>query len=267
MKKICDELNSEYNDLDSIVSGLNESRWDDITPFFDWSIRDGISHLAFFDKAARLSATDENAFKEFNEQMYEGITCIDDVFRKVRDIGRNMTVDQLLTWWREERSEIIKAFLPMDSKARIPWYGPSMSVRSSATARLMETWAHGQDIADHLKINREPTNRLRNVAHICLSTFAWSFTVREMPVPDTPVRVELECPDGELWARGPENASNIVRGKIDEFCLVVTKRRHLKDTGLITEGPVATEWMSIAQAFAGTAEQGPGPGERLVVYS
>ena len=31
-----------------------------------------------------------------------------------------------------------------------PWYGPSMSARSFVTARLMETWAHGMDVADAL---------------------------------------------------------------------------------------------------------------------
>ena len=47
-----------------------------------------------------------------------------------------------------------------------PWFGPPMSAASMATARLMETWAHGQDVADALGVDRQPTDRLRHVAHI-----------------------------------------------------------------------------------------------------
>jgi hypothetical protein len=50
----------------------------------------------------------------------------------------------------------------------------------------------------------------------------------------------------------------VVRGPAADFCLVVTQRRHLDDTDLVCVGPVASEWMGIAQAFAGP----PGPGRR-----
>jgi uncharacterized protein (TIGR03084 family) len=61
---------------------------------------------------------------------------------------------------------------------------------------------------------------------------------------------------GEVWAFGPDDAADVVRGPALDFCLVVTQRRHRDDTALTTEGPVAGEWLSIAQAFAGP----PGPG-------
>ena len=41
-----------------------------------------------------------------------------------------------------------------------------MSLMSFGTARLMETWAHGQDIADALGVRRTPTDRLRHIAYI-----------------------------------------------------------------------------------------------------
>ena len=127
----------------------------------------------------------------------------------------------------------------------------------------METWAHGQDIADALRIRREGTQQLRHIAHLGVSTFSWSFQNRQLAVPDTQVRVELTGPSGELWRLGPEDTEEFVRGPATDFCLVVTQRRHPSDTALETVGDTATQWLAIAQAFAGPAENGPKPGERV----
>ncbi len=64
-----------------------------------------------------------------------------------------------------------------------------MSVASSVTARLMETWAHGQDVLDALRLRRRPTDRLRHIAHLGVRTFGWSFRVHGLAVPEQPVRV------------------------------------------------------------------------------
>ena len=42
----------------------------------------------------------------------------------------------------------------------------------------METWAHTQDIADALGVTREPTDRLRHVAHIGVVARAFSYAVQ-----------------------------------------------------------------------------------------
>jgi uncharacterized protein (TIGR03084 family) len=146
----------------------------------------------------------------------------------------------------------------MDPSTRLPWYGPPMSAASSVTARLMETWAHGQDIADALGVTRQPTTRLRHVAHLGVATREFSFRLRGLPVPAAPVRVELTAPDGAIWAWGPADAPERVAGSAVDFCLLVTQRRHQADTGLLTSGRAAAEWLAIAQAFAGP----PGPGRQ-----
>jgi uncharacterized protein (TIGR03084 family) len=140
--------------------------------------------------------------------------------------------------------------------ARIPWYGADMSITSAVTARLMETWAHGQDIADALAIRREPTDRLRSIAHLGVATRPFSFRLRGLPVPQEEVTVELIAPSGEVWRWGDSKAAQRVTGTALDFCLVVTQRRNVADTALVTTGPAATEWMALAQCFAG----GPGPG-------
>jgi uncharacterized protein (TIGR03084 family) len=71
-----------------------------------------------------------------------------------------------------------------------------------------------------------------------------------------PFRIELTGPGGERWDWGPEDAWQRITGPALDFCLLVTQRRHRDDLALAIEGPAATDWMEIAQAFAGP--EGPG---------
>lgn len=264
MKTICRDLADEYAALDAIVAGLDDSQWEIVTPFDGWTIKDEISHIAYFDRAARLSACDADAFQADMQKMLEGFTDYDSMHRKVNAVGGQMPSDELLDWWRTERASLLEAFSGLDPKTRLPWYGPTMSARSSATARLMETWAHGQDIVDALKRTRPATDRLRHIAHIGVSTFGWSFQNREMAVPEQVVRVELTGPSGDLWIWGGADVREVVRGKAEDFCLVVTQRRNVADTGIETIGETAAKWMQLAQAFAGPPEEVPEPGELVV---
>jgi uncharacterized protein (TIGR03084 family) len=134
-------------------------------------------------------------------------------------------------------------------------------VMSLLTARIMETWAHGQDVADAGGVEHVVTPALRHVAHIGVQTRANSFRARGRAVPDGDVRVELGAPDGDEWTWGPPDAANVVRGSAVGFCLVVTQRRHRADTDVETTGPVAAEWMAIAQAFAGPPGAGREAGQ------
>lgn len=70
------------------------------------------------------------------------------------------------------------------------------------------------------------------------------------------VRLELVGPNGATWTWGPETAEDVVRGPAEEFCLVVTQRRHLADTSLVA-GELGTHWLQRAQAFAGAPTSGP----------
>jgi uncharacterized protein (TIGR03084 family) len=142
----------------------------------------------------------------------------------------------------------------------MPWFGPPMSAASMATARLMETWAHGQDVADALGATREPTHRLRHVAHIAVRTFGWSFAVNGLEAPEVPVRVELVGPDGERWAWGPEDAADRITGPAVDFCLLATQRRHRDELAVTAVGAAANAWLPLAQAFAGPPGAGRGKG-------
>lgn len=264
MKDICRDLDAEYKDLDNLVKDLEEEAWGRAVPFGGWTIKDEISHLAYFDRAAYFSVADPAAFNKNLEKMLEGFVDFDLMHDQVNKEGNDMAMDQLLAWWRRERARLLAAYAGVDPKARLPWYGPPMSAKSSATARLMETWAHGQDIADALGVQRLPTDRLRHIAHIGVSTFSWSFQNRQMALPETKVRVSLVSPSGAFWEWGPEDAKDSVTGPALDFCLAAVQRRHPLDTDLDIRGETAALWMSIIQAFAGPPEQGPEPGERLI---
>jgi uncharacterized protein (TIGR03084 family) len=176
------------------------------------------------------------------------------------DRGRALRPAEILDWWRRARSSMLRAFDGMDPSERLSWFGPPMSPASFVTARLMETWAHGQDIVDALGIVRPPTSRLRHVAYIGVRARRNSYAARGMEMPEEEVRVELNGPDGARW-RWNEDAHDGVTGDALDFCLVVTQRRHPDDTDLVIEGPLAREWMSIAQAFAGPPGSGRAPGQ------
>ncbi len=260
MDAICDDLAAEHHSLDEVVATLDEDGWSRATPAVGWSIRDQISHLWFFDQRAAMALRDSDEFAADTEQLIAAGGTAASVAP-----GRAMTGSQLLKEWRADREILLSLARTVDPATRIPWYGPSMGARSFITARLMETWAHGQDVVDALGANRPPTSRLRHVAHIGVRARPFSYVINGKEMPEVPVHVALTAPDGSAWEwDGPASDSvrgDIVNGTALDFCLVVTQRRHLADTSLQIEGAAATEWMSIAQAFAGEPGNGRVPGQ------
>ena len=240
----------------ALVAGLDEAGWRTPTPAAGWDIADQISHLAYFDEVTVQSALDPGRFKAgLAEAEASGGINPDTIAVRFRDHSGA----QLLAWFETARGHLLNTFKNLDPRARLPWFGPAMSAASSLTARIMETWAHTQDIADALGVTREPTDRLRHVAHIGVGARAFSYAVHGKSVPAADIRVELTSPDGTVWTWGPAEAENRVSGPALDFCLLVTQRRHRDDLSLDIEGPAAIEWMAIAQAFAGAAGTGRPP--------
>jgi uncharacterized protein (TIGR03084 family) len=206
-----------------------------------------VAHLWFFDREATTALTDSDAFARILD---EAINDNDGYMARTLGEGRDLGAD-LPHVWRETRRDLLAALTAADPATKVPWFGPPMSPASFATARLMEYWAHGQDVADALGRTRQPTARLRHICHLGVRTRGFSYAVRGLPAPESDVYVALTGPDGDLWTWGDAGAADKVEGSAEDFCLVVTQRRLPRDTALLLTGPVATEWMSIAQAFAG----------------
>ncbi|MCU1426444.1 MAG: hypothetical protein JWL83_444 [Actinomycetia bacterium] len=251
------DLQAETAELQRHLTPLVEAQWSSPTPAEGWAIRDQVSHLAFFDDAATLAATDPDRFRSERDA---AVADVDGFTESIAQRSRALSVDALTSWFREARATMINALGSLDPKHRVPWYGPDMSIASAFTARVMETWAHGQDVIDALGGEHAPTAALRHVCEIGVRTLPNSYLTRGLAVPDVPVRVALVAPGGDVWTWGPEEAGDVVTGPAVDFCLVVTQRRHVDDTALVPTGTVAVEWMHIAQAFAGPAGRGREPG-------
>lgn len=255
MDELCDDLVAEHEDLDRVVAAGDLSA---PTPAPGWSVADQISHLWFFDQRALLALTEPAVFAADADALLASLSGTTD---PSIEAGRAVGPQRLLDAWREDRQRLVAHARTVDPKERIPWYGPAMSARSFITARLMETWAHGQDVVDGLEITRGPTDRLRHVAHIGVGARRFSYVANGRPPDETPVRVELDAPSGERWTWGPDDAADRVVGSALDFCLVVTQRRHRDDVELRVEGRAADEWIDIAQAFAGPPGAGRRPGQ------
>ncbi|WP_436738307.1 TIGR03084 family metal-binding protein [Streptomyces sp. BBFR102] len=246
---VLDDLAAESGELDALVTELSEAEWKAQTPAEGWTVAHQVAHLIWTDRVALTAVTDPAAFDaHLAEAAARPFTFVDEG----AEAGAALPPADLLAGWRSGRAALDAALRGAGPGARVPWYGPPMSVPSMATARLMETWAHGQDVADALGVRRAPTARLRHIARLGWRTRDFAYAMNGLTPPEAPFRIELTPPDGEgRWAYGPEEAPQRVAGPALDFCLLVTRRAHRGDLAVHAEGPDADRWLDLAQAFAG----------------
>lgn len=248
LAQIVDDLRAESDELDALVAPLAGDRWSAPTPAEGWTIAHQIGHLLWTDRGALVSVTDSDAFADVVK------AALEDPIGFVNAAADELAAvppAELLADWRATRAQLHDALLTVEDGRKLPWFGPPMSGPSMATARLMETWAHGLDVADALGVTRPATARLRSIAHIGVRTRDFAFVINELTPPAEPFRVELRAPDGSLWAWGPEAATQRVTGSAEDFCFLVTQRRPLRELDVTASGEDAARWLPIAQAFAG----------------
>ncbi|KCZ91831.1 TIGR03084 family metal-binding protein [Hyphomonas johnsonii] len=251
----------ETEALAALLAPLADSDFLQQTAFKDWTVDMVLRHLHFWNKAALLSLTDEAAFK----------ALVADVSGAVK--GGSLPVHEaayfnglsgqaLRTAWRTLAAETASAFSKTDPSRRLAWVGPSMSARSSITARLMETWAHGQEVYDQLGVVRQNADRIRNIVVLGVNTYGWTFANRREEAPQPMPHLVLTAPSGETWTYGDVQDGERIEGLAEEFCQVVTQTRNIADTALSVTGPNAARWMAHAQCFAGPPKEPPPPGTR-----
>ncbi len=250
------DLKAEGDQLWSTVSGLDEGAWETPTPASGWDIAHQIAHLLWTDEVAVLAATDKEMW---DHVVVEALGDPDGYIDSQADEVSRLAPEALLARWGTAREALGMALREYPEGQKIAWFGPPMSAASMATARFMETWAHGLDVYEALGIEPEPTDRIRHVAHLGVRTRNFSFGVHGLEPPAEEFRVELRAPSGETWSWGPADATQSVRGPAYDFCLRVTQRRHRDDLDLVADGPDADRWLDLAQAFAGPPGQGREP--------
>jgi uncharacterized protein (TIGR03084 family) len=254
-----DDFRAESDALGAVLEGLSDTDWSRETLFKGWTINDILVHLHFWNVAADLSLTNPDAFAEFAKEVSPLVAKIgmrDMENPRVQERGRD-----LFDLWQATYRDMAQRWAEVDPKARLAWMGPTMSARSSMTARQMETWAHGQAVFDVLGIERIEADRIKNIVILGVNTFGWTHIVRGWDVPTQMPYLDLTAPSGDRWQFG-EIGEDRITGQASEFAQVVTQTRSIEDTNLVITGSVAQRWMDNAQCFAGRAETPPAKGQR-----
>ena len=254
----------ESEALCELISSLSDDEFQRQTQFKNWTINEVIGHLHIWNRAADLALSNPQAFQQFLTEVMASVQQ-----GQLRQFEREwldgLQGCALRDRWQESYREMCQRFGAADPKSRMKWAGPDMSVRSGITARLMETWAHGQAIYDLLGVERVDSDRIKNIVILGINTFGWTFRNRELPVPELSPELQLTAPSGETWVFNEPNSANRIKGTATEFCQVVTQVRNVADTNLNVNGKIASEWMEIAQCFAGPPTDPPTPGLRFVM--
>ncbi|MFQ5416048.1 MAG: TIGR03084 family metal-binding protein [Myxococcota bacterium] len=256
------DLIAEAEELHAFLQALGEDDWGRPTGFMGWTPWDVVAHLHYYDNVSLLALKGEEAFVPKRDELIghlgKGLTNSEIARKEFGDLSSA----ELMARWQETCHDMANQLGASDPKRRLPWFGPDMGVRMFTTARYMETWAHGQEIYDLMKVQRAVDDRVKNIATIGMKTFRWTFVNRGLEVPGPPPYVRLVAPSGAIWEWGDPGESERIRGDAVDFCHVVTQGRNIADTKLEVTGDVANRWMSIAQCFAGGPVDPPKPGER-----
>ncbi len=264
MLKQAFDFKNECNYLYEILSELSSSDFDSKTLFKDWSFNTILRHLHVWNYAANLSLTNKIGWGKFFNALRTNLNKGRSLNDFEKDFAKNLKGKNLLNAWKKLYEETTEKFKIEDPKKRVKWVGPDMSVISSISARHMETWAHGQAIFDALGLVRKNEDRIINIVIIGKNTFNWSFAVNNLKIPKKIPHLKFISPSGKFWEFNDKNNSNYIEGLAEEFCQVVTQVRNIKDVSLKVHGPISSKWMSIAQCFAGKAQNPPKAGLRKI---
>ena len=252
------DLIAESEALDAVVAELTDEQWDISTPAPGWAIRHQIAHLAATFRLAGLAAAQPAAFQQVTSRLSS------DFDANVAAAMAEFVVEPpsvLLSRWRAERSTAEKALAAVPSGQPVPWLVRPLPAPVLAAAGMMEVFAHGRDVMDALGVRPTPTDRLGHLVGFAVRTWDFGYLARGLTAPDTEFRFEITAPSGALWAFGPQDAEQRISGPAEDFCLLVTRRRHRDDLAVRAVGSEAEHWLDIAQAYRGPAGPGRSPGQ------
>lgn len=254
---VIEHLTAEAAEFDRLVADLDAERWSAPTPAPGWTIAHQVGHLSFIFKIAGMAAAEPDAFRAMTGSIGGNL---DGAVNAVLADYVSDPPEALLTRWRAERDTGIKALAQVPVGQIVPWLVNPLPMPVLAAAGMMELFAHGQDIADTIGTKPVRTDRIKHITGFAVRTWEFGYESRGLTPPDTEFRFELTAPSGQLWTFGPEDAAQRVSGRAEDFCLLVTRRRHPDDLEVTATGADAEHWLTIAQAYRGPAGAGREPG-------
>ena len=252
------ELAAQDEELDRLVAGLDADGWATPTPAEGWTVKDQIAHLTFVSRLAGLSAGDPETFQRIADGARTGFqAAVESALAEYAAVP----TEKLLELWRTERVGAVRALAAVPAGATVPWLVNPLPPSVLASAGMMESFAHGLDVADALGVRREYTDRVAYLVAFGVHTRDFGYQAHGLPAPEEPFRFELTLPSGRVLEFGPDDAAQRVTGPAVDFCLLVSRRRHADDLLLTAEGEHARQWLGIAQAYRGPGGPGRAPGQ------
>ncbi|MGJ8559321.1 MAG: TIGR03084 family metal-binding protein [Litorimonas sp.] len=258
------DFQAECDAINALLTDLSPADFNRVTAFKGWTVGEIIEHLHLFNIAADDALKGDEAFAAFCGKI------LPDMAKGHRPLQRawfgETPAFKTYAAWAQFYPDMAGRFAAADPEGRTKWFGPDMSVRSCIIARQMEHWAHAQAIYDVLGVERINAARLKNVAHIGVTTYSWSFKVNGLAPPTPKPYVRLIAPSGAIWEWNEPQENNRIDGPAEDFSQVVTQCRNIGDAdiALKTTGETAEHWMRIAQCFAGPPETPPTIGTRSI---
>lgn len=251
-------LTAECDELDELLAGLDDQQWELPTPAPGWTIADQVAHLAATFKLAGLSPSDPEAFRALVGRLDPDFSVnVDNAMREFRSDSPEV----LFSRWQAERTAAVKALAAVPGDQLVPWLVNPLPPAILAMAGMMEAFAHGQDILDALGIRRSRTDRIKFLVAFAVRTWDFGYLARDEPRPAAEFGFDITAPSGDQWQFGPPDATQRISGPAEDFCLLVTRRRHRDDLAVTAVGPDAEHWLDIAQAYRGPAGEGRKPGQ------
>ena len=251
-------LTAECDELDDVLAGLGEEQWELATPAPGWTIAHQVAHLTATFRMAGIAASDPDAYPGPMRKMDQDFTT-----RVANSLSQYLSDPPhvLFVRWQTERTAAVKALASVPADQPVPWLVGPLPPVVLTMAGIMEAFAHGQDITDALGIRRTRTDRIKFLVAFAVRTWDFGYLARNEPRPNVDFGFDLTAPSGAQWQFGPQHASQRISGPAEDFCLLVTRRRHRDDLALTAVGPDAEHWLDIAQAYPGPAGEGRKPGQ------
>ncbi|MFD8084549.1 TIGR03084 family metal-binding protein [Kitasatospora sp. NPDC059722] len=251
-------LGAEGGEIDRLVADLDEEQWGLPTPAPGWTIAHQVAHLAATFKMAGTAAAAPDAFRAIVSRIGGDF---DGAVQTALLPYLAEPPERLYALWQAERAAAEKALAEVPTGELVPWLVRPIPAPVLAAAGMMELFGHGQDIADALGVDRPRTDRLRPLVEFAVRVWDFGYQARKLATPEKEFRFEITAPSGALWAYGPVDATDRVSGPAEDFCLLVTRRRHPDDLAVTATGADAQAWLEIAQAYRGPAGSGRTPGQ------
>jgi enediyne biosynthesis protein E11 len=251
-------LRADSEAIEAMVAGLTDEQWQQETPAEGWTIADQVAHLAFVFSLAATAAGEPEKFRAIAEGV-QGFGQFDAAVNAALEPYRALTPAEILGRFRLERDKSIEALSAIPADATVPWFVNPLPPVVLASAGMLECFAHGQDIADTLGVERTHDDRVQYLTTFVAHTRDFGFAAHGETPPAEPFRFELTLPSGRVWTFGPEDATDRVTGDAVDVVLLAARRRHADDLAVTGTGEAAQRWLSVAQAYRGPAGTGRRP--------